>query len=216
MIFIDTVERDPENKARILPFHCIEMDVPWPEYGGGGRGAQEHYSLIKSVDDIHRVIVTSPLWLPATDCHLWMWYTDNFLEDALKLCGMLGFRYVRTFVWVKVKGTPKALDFETGRAFDGDDDPEPRISLGQYGRGAHESMLFCVRGKGFAVRTPRRDIPSVFFAPTPTATPGGLRVHSKKPDAAYELIAARTIGPRLSMFSRMERDGWAVWGDQVG
>jgi len=81
---------------------------------------------------------------------------------------------------------------------------KPRAGLGQYLRGQHELLLFAVRGSGPKARTARRDLRSVLHAP--------LREHSRKPEQAYELIEARSTGPRLEMFARHDRDGWNTWG----
>jgi N6-adenosine-specific RNA methylase IME4 len=175
-------------------WRTAQIDPPWLERGGHNRGADAHYPLMP-VDAIARTLLDSGEWLPHPDAHLFCWFTDNFLEDALWLVRELGFRYVRTFVWVKTKGPAREL----------------RMSLGQYGRGAHESMLFCVRGSGFSVRTERRDIPSVFFAPPPQRA--GKRVHSRKPDAAYELIEARSRGPYHEFFATRSRPGWGSFGN---
>jgi len=39
--------------------------------------------------------------------------------------------------------------------------------------------------------------------------------HSQKPDAAYELIENVSHAPRLELFARNRRDGWAAWGNEV-
>lgn len=187
-------------------WRTAQLDPPWEERGGGGRGAQEHYPLM-DVDAIERTILDSGLWRPDADAHLYCWYTDNFLPDALQLVQRLGFRYVRTFIWVKL--ARDGVGFGTEAA------AELRIGLGQYARGAHEGMLFAVRGRGMApeVMTERRDIRSVFFAPVPSER--GARIHSRKPDAAYELIEARSRGPYHEFFARRCRAGWASWGNEV-
>ena len=176
-------------------FSCILSDPPWPERGAGKckRGADRHYD-VQRVADIPPIMRAAkgpdgaPLWLPAADCHPWMWVTNNYLEGGLWVMRELGFRYVTNVAWAK-----------------------DRISIGQYLRGQHELLLFGVRGKGFAVRTERRDLPSLITAPVPTEN--GKRVHSRKPEAAYELIEARTMGPRLELFGRRPREGWTVWGN---
>jgi len=104
-------------------FATILIDSPWEEKGGGGRGAQNHYHVMP-LHDIIATIYRCPLWRPARNAHLWSWVTDNFLEDGLFLMKALGFRYIRTFAWVKNS-----------------------IGIGHYGRGQHELMLFGVRGK---------------------------------------------------------------------
>lgn len=39
--------------------------------------------------------------------------------------------------------------------------------------------------------------------------------HSKKPDFFQDLIETVTVGPRLEMFARREREGWDMFGNQV-
>lgn len=107
-------------------YRCILADPPWYERGGGKykRGADRHYPIMKTpqiVDTIYR----SPLFQPhAEGCHLWLWVTNNFLEDGLFVMKALGFRYVTNAVWAKTS-----------------------IGLGQYLRGQHEIMLFGIRGR---------------------------------------------------------------------
>ena len=40
--------------------------------------------------------------------------------------------------------------------------------------------------------------------------------HSAKPDAFYERVLAASPGPRLEMFARRDREGFTVWGNEVG
>ena len=42
------------------------------------------------------------------------------------------------------------------------------------------------------------------------------RKHSQKPDEFYALVERRSAGGYLYMFSRSERDGWYMEGDEVG
>lgn len=184
-------------------YRCIAMDPPWAEYGGGGRGAQNHYALL-SRSEIARVILQAPCFTPAPDCHLWMWVTDNFLLDGLSLVEQLGFRYVRTFTWVKVKDRAgpfkrrprRFVEFATGMV---------QIGIGKYARGSHELCLFAVRG---ASMLPETAPSSVLFAPRGE--------HSAKPDAFYtDRIEVVSPGPRLEMFARRPRAGWDVWGNEV-
>lgn len=39
--------------------------------------------------------------------------------------------------------------------------------------------------------------------------------HSVKPDVFYERVLAASPGPRIEMFARRERDGFAAWGNEV-
>ena len=174
-------------------YRCIAADPPWPERGGGKskRGADRHYPLL-STEDIPRVMMQSQIWLPADDAHLWLWVTDNYLTQGLALVTALGFRYVRTAVWVK-----------------------PTIGLGQYLRGQHELCLFAVRGRLPACS---KAVPSVFGGgplPHPCYPNTRRRMHSAKPPEAYGAIERVSPGPRLEMFARRPRPGWDVWGNEV-
>jgi N6-adenosine-specific RNA methylase IME4 len=49
----------------------------------------------------------------------------------------------------------------------------------------------------------------------PTLISEAKREHSKKPDILYEYIEKKTPKPRIELFARKKRTGWAVWGNQV-
>jgi hypothetical protein len=64
-----------------MSFATIAIDPPWPERGGGGKGAQAQYDVV-AVQDLPRVIMTAtrddvgPVWVPAADAHLYLWATN--------------------------------------------------------------------------------------------------------------------------------------------
>lgn len=105
-------------------YRCIAADPPWYERGAGKikRGADRHYDLMDP-DQIIQTMLQAPCWRPAESCHLWLWATNNHLEEALFVMRALGFRYLTNAVWVK-----------------------PTYGLGQYLRGQHELVLFGSRG----------------------------------------------------------------------
>lgn len=177
-------------------YHCISMDPPWPESGGGKikRGADRHYALLK-VKDIPQVIYDCPLWRPAKDCHLWIWATNNHLPAGLWLMTMLGFRYITNIAWVKGEVLQDGMYYKLDRP-----------GLGQYTMGQHELLLFGSRGK--TMKPAEIDRPrTVIIAPR--------RAHSQKPEEAYQLIEKVSPGPRLELFARAQRENWNVWGDEV-
>lgn len=215
-------------------YPCISADPPWNEQGGGKikRGADRHYALIKKREDILRVMVTAPCWRPADNAHLWLWVTNNHLPDGLWLMDAFGFRYVTNRAWAKMTRHEYATAHMDAR---GDIAYKPqRQSLGQYLPGRHELLLFGVRGRlparwkgdpcpqcskplrqascGPVHETLRAALPK---APTSLLTaPRGE--HSEKPAQAYDEIPQVSPGPRLEMFARQPRDGWDVWGNEVG
>jgi len=169
-------------------FKTVVIDPPWNERGGGKykRGADRHYPVMKT-PDIIKTIYGCKYWDRIEDnAHMYMWVTNNFLEDGLSVMKALGFRYVTNFVWVKDK-----------------------IGLGQYFRGQHEICLFGTRGKKpTAPRTDDKSIPSVLKAPRTK--------HSSKPPSSYELIEKRSHGKYLELFAREDRDDdWMCWGNEV-
>ena len=82
------------------------------------------------------------------------------------------------------------------------------VGMGYYFRQRHELLLVGARGK-MAPPAPadRRD--SVFEAPRTK--------HSEKPAAVHEWIEqAYADEPKVELFARKPRAGWAVWGNEVG
>ena len=69
---------------------------------------------------------------------------------------------------------------------------------------ASEPFLMCKLGKPKTARNVRSVIE------------GTIREHSRKPDEAFE-AAERLCGDvnRIELFSRQEREGWDVMGDQI-
>jgi len=127
----------------ILPnkYKTILIDPPWLERGGGKikRGADKHYKLMNT-DDIIWTIKKCGLFNPDPDgCHMYLWVTNNFLKDGLKVMERLRFRYITNIVWVKDK-----------------------FGLGQYFRGQHELCLFGRYGETLLPKV--RNIPTVLFA----------------------------------------------------
>jgi N6-adenosine-specific RNA methylase IME4 len=173
-------------------FSAILMDPPWKESGGGRRGAQMHYPLL-STRDIPRVVMHSGKWNIAPDAHLWMWSTNTFLPDALWVMSQVGFRYVTNFAWIKERNE------------------KLQAGLGQYARGAHELLLFGVRGHGIDARTDRRDILSVIDEPSCYFAERGR--HSAKPHMFHELVESRSRGPYVEFFARSQREGWTSFGN---
>lgn len=170
-----------------MKFKTVLLDPPFPEVGGGGRGAQNHYPVIKSKHRMLRTILDCPHWPPADDAHVYMWSTDNYLTWAVWLLECFGAKLHRTIPWEKKS---------TGQ--------------GRYFRGDHELLLFATIGRGWAVRT------ATNYPRTGQLLNLGWRgEHSEKPPQQYDLIEARSKGPYLEMFARETRDGWTAWGDEI-
>jgi len=81
---------------------------------------------------------------------------------------------------------------------------KPSIGTGHYYRGATEHVLFGVRG---TLPCLRADQPNWFEAPRGR--------HSEKPSRFYEIVEGMSPGPRIRLFARGERDGWASWVNEA-
>jgi N6-adenosine-specific RNA methylase IME4 len=175
------------NRDNLRHVRTVVADPPWLERGGGRiqRGADRHYSLLSADSSVSVMLDWMKCYEIAEDAHMYLWVTNNHLEDGLKVMRDLGFRYITNVCWVK-----------------------PSFGLGYYFRGQHELCLFGVRGRGSQVKTPDRSVSSVVKA--------SKRKHSQKPDEFYELVERRSAGGYLYMFSRSEREGWYMEGDEVG
>lgn len=83
-----------------------------------------------------------------------------------------------------------------------------KIGMGYHARNQHELLLICKRG----------EIPP----PAPGTQPSSVYreargEHSAKPAFYYEMIeGAYPQLPKIELFCRSPRDGWAVWGNQSG
>ena len=184
-------------------YQCVVADPPWFETGGGKikRGADRHYGLMHHPEilALMRSVIDGKL---GESCHLWLWATDNHLLEAIYVMQGLGFRLIRSLVWVKLA----RHSFDDGRDVVEHARDALQTGLGQYLRGSHESCLLGVRG-----RTKKPDpavrCQSVIFAPRGR--------HSAKPDEAYQVIEATSPGPRLEMFARSAREGWDRWGNEA-
>ena len=157
-------------------------DPPWSPGQQGGRGAAEHYGLmtteqIKGMGEAVQAIMDD-------NSVLLLWVTSNALQDGLDVMKAWGYRYVTNAVWDKYF-----------------------MGLGQAFRGAHELLLYGVRGKTAVKYRSQR---SVFQFPR--------EAHSVKPAEMIPLIERMFEGPYLELFARRRpnsRSDWRVWGDEI-
>ena len=131
------------------------------------------------------------------NCALFLWATDPLLPQAIDLIQKWGFNYKTVaFYWCKLnRSSPLEWwgerDFFTG--------------MGYWTRANTEICLLGTRGK------PKRKSASVrrlVVAPR--------REHSRKPDVVADRIV-HLMGdvPRVELFARASRPGWAVWGNEI-
>lgn len=173
------------------PFKTILADPPWQFQNRTGKVAPEHKRLNRygtmTLDEIKALPVAE---LVADTAHLYMWVPNALLPEGLEVLKAWGFNYKSNIIWHKIRK---------------DGGPDGR-GVGFYFRNVTEILLFGVRGKKARTLDPGRT--QVNFLAT------RKREHSRKPDEQYTLIEECSPGPRLEMFARGPRKGWAVWGNQ--
>jgi len=177
-------------------------DPPWAyddDLPGPGRGSDSHY------DTLHNGTVAGmgPQIRKATapTAHLYLWFTNSFIEQAMHVANAWGFEQKTIITWLKVTDEPNGLPHER-------DEPTPineHIGMGHYLRNCTEHILFCAKGNK---ATDRNDVPNYILAERTE--------HSSKPAKSYRLAEELSNAlPRLELFSRESRDGWDAWGDEV-
>lgn len=200
-LFVDASVSSPPQAGA---YRTIYADPPWLERGSGQikRGADRHYRLMKT-----REIEALPVgqWA-APEAHLYLWVTNNFLRDGLRVMEAWGFRYVTAITWFKsVDEWDQVQSFECDAA-----DADLQMGIGQYYRGCTEPCLFGVRGT-----LPYRLLESGKRAQGLTGFHAPRGEHSAKPKKMRQMIERVSHGPYLEMFARRHAPGWDLWGDQA-
>jgi len=221
---------------------CVIADPPWPFRDKGSRAAPDWRKRLRGgyrtmpVEEISALPVGDVV---ARAAHLYLWTTDTHLVDgsALEVVRAWGFVPKQTLCWLKaspprddprelVRNLAQAWVDALGlaaartrgyrrlltrvrrclRAMEGPNvlvGGRMQMGLGHYFRHAHELVVFAVRGRA---RAQRHDLVSAFAAPRGR--------HSAKPPRLHELAELQSPGPRLELFAREDREGWAAWGDE--
>lgn len=198
-------------------YRTILADPPWNERGAGKvkRGADRHYPLM-TTDAICALPVST--WA-APNAHCYVWVTNNFLPDGLRVLAAWGFRYVTKIdwfkgdlseAWIDAVVTDTGIDDASRDKLLAEAGAQLQVGLGQYFRGVTESCLFGVRGD-----VEYRTAPSGKRAQGRTGFHASRGEHSVKPEALRQMAELVSHGPRLEMFARRAAEGWDLWGNQA-
>lgn len=186
-----------------MKYKVIYADPPWRfqpwSHRGEGKGATQHYDCM-TLADIEKMPVAD---MADDDAALFLWVVQPMLPEGLRVMEAWGFKF-RTvaFVWVKMPATWN--DDVQGSFLE----PrlKPRLGLGYHTRSGAEQCWLGIRGDGYA--RVGEDVEQVLHAP--------LREHSRKPDEIAERIV-KLCGdvPRVELFARCRRQGWAAVGNEL-
>lgn len=186
-------------------FDLIVADPPWTHDSWSKRGRQRAPSAHYKVQPLDWICDFPVPALAAKHTHLMLWITGPHMVrgDHIRVMDAWGFKPSSMgFVWLKqLQGTAQGRFFAppiTHRDF--------FMGLGHTTRQNAEFVVFGRKGR------PRRNSRSVHQLIVEPR-----REHSRKPEQFYERAEAY-VGPharKLELFSRTERPGWVVWGDEV-
>ncbi len=171
-------------------YQIIYADPPWEVNFQSplGQGRKYQYSTMK-LADIKKLPIRE---LADTNCGLFLWTTHTYLQEALNLMKIWGFKFHILITWDKGSGLT-VCGFHR------------RTELCLYGyRG---NMNLKNHKEGQAISSMFKDMPDLFYEKSTK--------HSKKPEAFYRLLEYHTPEPRLELFARQKTEGWDVWGNEV-
>lgn len=221
-------------------FQTLMADPPWLERGSGQikRGADRHYQLMKT-DAICALPVSS--WM-AADSHAYVWVTNNFLEDGLRVLRAWGFRPITKIDWFKgdiVDVDASAIDevvleqlghhvgsylsselaHRLAAAIAGEvkalaamDGDDDALQMG-IGQYFRGVTESCLFGVRGTI--PYRMRPDGKRAQGRTGFHAPRTEHSVKPDTLRRMVELVSPGPYLEMFARRPAPGWTVWGNEI-
>jgi N6-adenosine-specific RNA methylase IME4 len=192
----------------IKQYRTILIDPPWPmKMAGRYKGRHERARDLPYPTMTMDQIASLPVFdLAEQGAHLWLWVTNQFLEESFSLIRQWGFKYLAPVTWAKPSG------------------------FGNYFVHLTEHLLFAYKGK--CQFNKARYVPNYYedLEPLEEVEPIDQRYqwgrpkagfHSRKPEASYALIESVSDEPRLEMFARpltplfQKRPDWDVWGNEV-
>src|SRR6516165_2076987 len=138
-------------------------------------------------------------------------YPTMSLEDICALPVLsLATPAAALFMWTTVPHLRESFDVLVAWGFEYKTNivwVKDKIGLGYFVRNQHELLLIATRG----------DMPTPLSANRPSSViTAPRREHSRKPDEAYALIERMYPElPRIELFARQTRPGWARWGNEV-
>lgn len=178
----------PFGDLRPHSFDFIMADPPWSYENWSAGGEHKNASAKYKCQSIDWIKQLPVLDLASPNSLLWLWGTNPLLREAIDTVEAWGFEFKTAGTWLKTTKHGKVA-FGTGYIL----------------RSANEPFLIGTRGNPVTARNVR------------SAVLGLARAHSQKPEEAYrEAEKLMPKATRLELFSRTNRPGWQVWGDEVG
>lgn len=177
---------------RSASFATVIADPPWP-FRQRFREAHTHLPYETMSEEAIFNLPVADAALP--DAVLFLWTTNAHLPFAEECVRNWGFDQKTVITWVKTD--------RRGRPIPGS---------GFWFNGSTEHCLFAVRGKVPSVRT--RRLRGEHIPVMPSVILSRRLEHSRKPAVIYHYAEVVGAAPRLELFARARRAGWAAWGNE--
>jgi N6-adenosine-specific RNA methylase IME4 len=169
------------------------IDPPWHfKAGQSARHAGSKYRLM-GLDDLKAMPIRD---LMAKDSLIVLWALNPMEPQAFEVLAAWGAKFITGGVWSKRSKPTKKR-------------PQGALAFG---------AGFWIRCSGEPWKLAKFGRPRVFSRNIRSVIEATRRDHSRKPDEAYAEFA-RLIPPglpKIEVFSRENREGWDVFGDEVG
>ncbi len=175
------------SQVPLFRYGLIMADPPWSYENWSEGGEHKNASAKYGCMDLDAIKAMQVGHLASRDCVLWLWATNPLLDKAFEVMAAWGFQFKTAGHWSKKTAKGKQA-FGTGYIL----------------RCAGEPFLIGTVGEPWTSKSVRSVIE------------GPVREHSRKPEEAFT-AAEKLCGevPRLELFSRQERPGWDVFGNET-
>lgn len=172
-------------------YKCIIADPPWKTPNSGCMRLNKFGVQSSKLEEKYPLMSLEEIQnLPVSDlaadsCGLFLWVTQTVLQEGLQVMTKWGFKYHITITWDKGGG----------------------YSLWGFCRDT-ELCLFGYKGKLENIV----NLKGKYMRTIIHEKPGK---HSEKPKRFYTMIEGGMKPPYIELFSRMQREGWESWGNEV-
>jgi N6-adenosine-specific RNA methylase IME4 len=166
-------------------YQIIYADPPYKYIRTGQNSAEREYKTM-DLESIKQIPVKD---ITDLNCHLYLWVTNNHIDQGIELIKAWGFTYKTLITWIK-----RTVHGKIG------------LGMGYYFRNSTEHMMFAVKGK---MLTTNNSTKNVIEYVNPSK-------HSEKPKETRDFIVANSGDlSRIELFARSKCDGWDSWGLEI-
>ena len=173
-----------------MKYNTIVIDPPWNMTMTGKVGRRENrpQELPYKTMTLKEIYDFSLKDFANDGSHIYLWTTNKFLRESFKFFDSWNVRFHLVLVGCKPSGFAPNCGYIFGTEF---------CLLGFYGKKPMQKWKHIGKLNWFNMYNPAGN-------------------HSCKPDIFYDLVEEMSHEPYIDIFSRKNRAGWNVYGNEVG